>query len=109
MQLHEEYRPKQWSEVVGQDKAIEKIETVAKRGIGGRAFFLSGQSGTGKTTIAYLIAQEIADEFASRERLSPPTSRHPPGRWSSTAVPAACRVKLPRKIAWPTKPPSVTP
>jgi replication-associated recombination protein RarA len=40
---------------------------VAKRGIGGRAFFLSGQSGTGKTTIARLIASEIADEFGVDE------------------------------------------
>ena len=40
---------------------------MAKRGIGGRAIFLSGQSGTGKTSIAYLIAREIADEFGIDE------------------------------------------
>ncbi len=67
MQLHEQYRPKDWSDVIGQDKAIRKIQTVARRGIGGRAIFLSGQSGTGKTSIAYLIAREIADEFGIDE------------------------------------------
>ena len=62
-QLHEQYRPRSWGEVVGQDKAIKKLHTVARRGWGGRAYWISGQSGTGKTTIAHLIAQEIADPF----------------------------------------------
>jgi DNA polymerase III gamma/tau subunit len=31
--------------------------------LSGRAFFLSGQSGTGKTTIARLIASEVASEW----------------------------------------------
>ena len=61
MQLHEQYRPKDFSEVVGQDKAITKIRGLAKRGLGGRAFWISGQSGTGKTTIARLLAAQIAE------------------------------------------------
>ena len=67
MQLHEQYRPQNWSEVIGQDKAVRTIRGLAKRGIGGRAYWLSGQSGTGKTTIAKLIAAEIADEWAIDE------------------------------------------
>lgn len=62
-QLHEQYRPTQWSEVVGQDKAIRQIDALRPRGLSGRAFFLTGQSGTGKTTIAKLIASEIADDL----------------------------------------------
>ena len=65
--LYEQYRPKSWPEVVGQDKAIAKVKAIDKRGLSGRAFWLSGQSGTGKTTIAKLIAQEVADEFDIRE------------------------------------------
>ncbi len=66
--LFEQYRPTSWDEVVGQDKVIRQIHTVAKRGgIGGRAFWISGQSGTGKTTIARLIAREIADPFCIDE------------------------------------------
>jgi DNA polymerase-3 subunit gamma/tau len=67
MQLAEQYRPKQFSEVIGQDKAIRKIQTLAKRRLGGRAFWLSGSSGSGKTTLARLIAAEIADPISIEE------------------------------------------
>ena len=67
MQLHEQYRPHTWSEVVGQDKVLAKIDRLRKRGLAGRAYWLSGQSGVGKTTIARLIAAEIADPYAIEE------------------------------------------
>jgi DNA polymerase-3 subunit gamma/tau len=67
MQLHEEHRPKDWGDVVGQAKTIRKLGVLRKRGLTGRTFWISGQSGTGKTTIARLIASEIADEFAIDE------------------------------------------
>ena len=67
MQLHEQHRPATWESVVAQDKALAKIRAVAKRGIGGRAWWISGQSGTGKTTIARLIAAEIAEPWAIQE------------------------------------------
>src|SRR5262245_17092896 len=54
--LAEQYRPRAWADVVGQDRAVNRIQGLVKRGLGGRAFWLSGQSGTGKTTIARLIA-----------------------------------------------------
>ncbi|MGA2065863.1 MAG: AAA family ATPase [Thermoguttaceae bacterium] len=63
MQLHEQYRPREWSDVVGQDKVIARIEALRKRGLAGRAYWVSGQGGTGKTTIARLIAAEIAAEI----------------------------------------------
>jgi replication-associated recombination protein RarA len=67
MQLHEQYRPASWSDVVGQDKALARIEKLRKRGLGGRAFFISGQSGSGKSTIGRLLAAELADEFSTEE------------------------------------------
>ena len=67
MQLHEEYRPKCWNDVIGQEKVIGKIQLLSKRSLAGRAYWISGQSGTGKTTIARLIAAEVADEFCTEE------------------------------------------
>jgi DNA polymerase-3 subunit gamma/tau len=67
-QLHERYRPRSFADVVGQAKAIKQLEILRKQnGLGGRAYFLSGASGTGKTTIARLIAAEVADEYAIAE------------------------------------------
>jgi DNA polymerase-3 subunit gamma/tau len=65
--LFEEFRPQTWDAVVGQDKAVAKIELLRRRGLAGRAYWISGQSGTGKTTIARLIAAEVADEFCVEE------------------------------------------
>ena len=67
MQLHEQYRPQTWSEVVGQDKALAKIDRLRPRGLGGRAFWCTGGSGSGKTTIARLIANEVAEDWAVEE------------------------------------------
>ena len=67
LSLFEQYRPRQWSEVVGQDKVLAKIDILRRRGLTGRAFWLSGNSGSGKSTIARLIASEIADEFCIEE------------------------------------------
>jgi DNA polymerase III gamma/tau subunit len=63
VQLHEQYRPRTWADVVGQKKVMARIEVVRKRGLAGRAFWVSGQSGTGKTTISRLLAAEVADEM----------------------------------------------
>lgn len=67
MQLYEQYRPRSWSEVIGQDKTMALIDRLRKRGLAGRSFWLSGQSGTGKTTIARLIAAEVASEWSIEE------------------------------------------
>lgn len=61
--LFEKYRPTQWDQVIGQDKAVRVLQSLAARGLGGRAIWISGQSGTGKTTLAKIAASQVADEF----------------------------------------------
>jgi replication-associated recombination protein RarA len=66
--LFERARPKTWSDVVGQSKALAVLNSMRQRsGLSGRAFWISGASGTGKTTIAKLIAAECAEPFAIEE------------------------------------------
>jgi len=63
MTLAEKYRPRTLADVVGQPKAVAAVERIGQRGIGGRAFWVSGMSGIGKTTFARIIAGEVADSF----------------------------------------------
>lgn len=67
MTLFERYRPRQWSDVVGQGKALSQIDLLRNRGLSGRAYWISGKSGVGKTTIGRLLAAEIADELNVEE------------------------------------------
>ncbi len=59
--LYEQYRPTCWDDVIGQDKAVRRAQAIAGSGYGGRAFWISGASGVGKTTIAYILAGQVAD------------------------------------------------
>lgn len=67
LSLFEQYRPRQFSDVVGQDKILAKLDRLRTRGLTGRAYWLAGPSGTGKTTIARLIADEVAGEWSTEE------------------------------------------
>ena len=61
--LFEKYRPSNFDEVLGQDKAVKQVKTLLSRAWGGRAWWICGASGTGKTTIAKIIARQGADDF----------------------------------------------
>ncbi len=65
--LSEKYRPRHFAGVVGQARAVKQVQVVLARGWGGRAWWISGASGTGKTTIANLIAEAGADPFFIEE------------------------------------------
>jgi DNA polymerase III gamma/tau subunit len=65
--LFEKYRPSNFDAVLGQDKAVNKIKTLLSRSWGGRAWWISGASGTGKTTLAKIIAAQGADDFYIQE------------------------------------------
>ena len=59
--LYIKYRPQTFDELVGQDKAIKRLQVILRNGAGGRAFWISGKSGTGKTTLAFIIANQLSD------------------------------------------------
>jgi replication-associated recombination protein RarA len=63
MNLYEQYRPTTFAEVLGQARAVKQIQAILGRGWGGRAWWFSGASGTGKTTLAKIIAAQGADDF----------------------------------------------
>jgi replication-associated recombination protein RarA len=65
--LYEQYRPRSFNEVVGQDDAIRKIQMLARRGLTGRVFWITSHSGQGKTTIARLIADQVANDHCTWE------------------------------------------
>lgn len=66
--LYEKHRPRDWRAVVGQEKAIRTIDRLRERGgLTGRVLYLTGSSGSGKTTIARLVAAEVAPEWATIE------------------------------------------
>ena len=65
--LYEKYRPSNFNDVLGQDKAVQKVRRFLDRSWGGRAWWISGASGTGKTTIARIIAAQKADELYINE------------------------------------------
>ena len=63
MRIYDKYRPTRLDDVLGQSKAVTKLRRIFARGIGGQAFWISGATGTGKTTLARIIAAELADPF----------------------------------------------
>jgi DNA polymerase-3 subunit gamma/tau len=67
MNLYEKYRPTTLDQVIGQDKAVKTISRLSQNGLQGRAFWISGASGTGKTTLARIIASMVADDYSITE------------------------------------------
>ena len=61
MQLYEQYRPDTLEKVIGQDKIVSMLDRLVSAGrAAGRAYWFSGKSGTGKTTLARILAESVA-------------------------------------------------
>ena len=63
--LYRKYRPKDFSEVVGQDHIVAVIRRQVESGRVAHAYLFSGPRGIGKTTVARIIAKAVNCEHAA--------------------------------------------
>lgn len=57
--LYREYRPKTFSEVIGQDHVVTALTNALKRDQINHAFLFAGPRGTGKTSVARLLSKSV--------------------------------------------------
>lgn len=67
MNLATKYRPQSFEQVIGQPKAVAVLKALVSRGAGGNAVWLQGKSGSGKTSLALILAYAIADPICIDE------------------------------------------
>jgi DNA polymerase III subunit gamma/tau len=57
--LYRKYRPQGWAEVVGQEHVVQTLTNALKADRIGHAYLFAGPRGTGKTTLARLLAKAV--------------------------------------------------
>src|SRR5438874_2090994 len=72
MSLYRQYRPLTFADVAGQDHVVSTLENAVTQGKLAHAYLFAGSRGTGKTSVARILAktmltQGIADETLKRQ------------------------------------------
>ena len=57
--FYQQYRPKNFTHVVGQAHIVKTLTNALKKDRVGHAYLFAGPRGTGKTTIARILAQAV--------------------------------------------------
>lgn len=57
--LYRKYRPKKFKDVVGQEQVVRVLEAAIKNDAISHAYLFAGSRGTGKTSVARILAQEL--------------------------------------------------
>jgi replication-associated recombination protein RarA len=66
--LYEVERPRSFSEVAGHKKTLKRLAcTLKTTGLDGQVYWITGESGTGKTTLAKIIASHVAPDCCTYE------------------------------------------
>ncbi len=94
--LYRKYRPQIFSDVSGQEHIVKTLTNALSMNKVAHAYLLTGPRGTGKTTIARLLAKAVncanlVGEERDGTKLSiPPKSRHKVGTKADTDSPEPC-------------------
>lgn len=65
--FYRKYRPKAFREVVGQEHVVSILQNALRQGSVAHAYLFSGPRGTGKTTVARLLAKSVNCEKGAKE------------------------------------------
>jgi DNA polymerase-3 subunit gamma/tau len=73
--LHLKYRPKLLKHLVGQPEAVDVLKGYLRNGGVPHVLMLTGPAGTGKTTIAYILASKVECSDRDRHEINAASSR----------------------------------
>ncbi len=69
MSLYRTYRPKAFADVIGQDHIVSTLENAVAQGKLSHAYLFAGTRGTGKTSVARILAKEMLTRGMTDEKL----------------------------------------
>ena len=69
--LYRKYRPQTFSEIIGQEHIVKTLTNAISGGMVSHAYLFSGPRGSGKTTIARLLAKSVNCQNRKKEEFEP--------------------------------------